>query len=153
MVRHFVRFLYTDALENPKETLAKHKEHLGALSHMYDVKLLHSICINEIEQTEMTHENVLVLLKYSRLYDIKSIASKAFVYLNQNKALLKTEEWKATVREDPTMLTALLESMTVMSAEQLAASGANNPSGAERSAKMQHKTLVVSLERLDPGNL
>ncbi|KAJ8538532.1 hypothetical protein K7X08_027753 [Anisodus acutangulus] len=104
----FIRFLYSACYEEGE--IKKFILHLLVLSHFYSVPSLKRMCIDRLEHSWLTSENVIDVLQLARECDAPLLALFCIRMVVRNfKSISSTEGWKVMRRANPALEQELLE--------------------------------------------
>lgn len=106
----FIRFLYSSCCE--EEELKEFVLHLLVLSHVFVVPSLKRTCIEHIERSSLTKENVVDVFQLALLCDAPRLSLICHRMILQNfKVVSTTEGWEVMKKSHPILERELLESM------------------------------------------
>ncbi|KAF8642761.1 hypothetical protein HU200_067143 [Digitaria exilis] len=109
-VRVFIRFLYSSRFE--QEQMNKHVLHLLALSHVFSVPSLKTVCTDQLERNFLAPDNVVDVLQLAELCDAPRLSLVCTrMIIRDFKTISLTDGWKVMRRANPSLEQELLESL------------------------------------------
>ncbi len=114
-VRVFLRYLYTDRLELPRESSTEGDLALAAnvlrLAHKYDVPLLAAKCSAHMLEN-MCQENASDILRLARRLGLRELEERAKHFVTEEAGkVIRTESWKELVMADPAVATDIISGL------------------------------------------
>ncbi len=114
-VRVFLKYLYTDRLELPRESCGEGDLALAAnvlkLAHKYDVPLLAAKCSAYMLEN-MCQENASDILRLARKFGLRELEERAKHFVTEEAGkVIKTESWKELVMADPAVATDIISGL------------------------------------------
>jgi hypothetical protein len=86
--------------------------HLLVLSHVFSVPSLKRVCINQLETSLLSPENVVDILQLARLCDAPRLSLVCTrMIIGDFKAITQTEGWRVMRQANPSLEQELLESL------------------------------------------
>lgn len=90
----------------------KHVLHLLALSHVFSVPSLKTVCIDQLERNFLAPDNVVDVLQLADLCDAPSLSLVCTrMIIRDFKTISLTDGWKVMRRVNPNLEQELLESL------------------------------------------
>ncbi|BAD87545.1 putative BTB and TAZ domain protein [Oryza sativa Japonica Group] len=109
-VHVFIRFLYSSRFEQYQ--MKRYVLHLLVLSHVFSVPSLKRVCINQLETSLLSPENVVDILQLARLCDAPRLSLVCTrMIIGDFKAITQTEGWRVMRQANPSLEQELLESL------------------------------------------
>lgn len=109
-VHVFIRFLYSSRFEQYQ--MKRYVLHLLVLSHVFSVPSLKRVCINQLETSLLSPENVVDILQLARLCDAPRLSLICTRMIIQDfKTITQTEGWRVMRQANPSLEQELLESL------------------------------------------
>ncbi|CAO2196635.1 unnamed protein product [Urochloa humidicola] len=132
-VHVFVRFLYSSRFE--QEQMKKHVLHLLALSHVFSVPSLKTVCIDQLERNFLSPDNVVDMLQLAELCDAPRLSLVCTrMIIGDFKTISLTDGWKLMRRVNPSLEQELLESLVEADTKKQ-----------ERAKRMEEKKVYLQL--------
>ncbi|CAL4960036.1 unnamed protein product [Urochloa decumbens] len=132
-VHVFIRFLYSSRFE--QEQMKKHVLHLLALSHVFSVPSLKTVCIDQLERNFLSPDNVVDILQLAGLCDAPRLSLVCTrMIIGDFKNICLTDGWKVMRRVNPSLEQELLESLVEADTKRQ-----------ERAKRMEEKKVYLQL--------
>ncbi|XP_072972076.1 BTB/POZ and TAZ domain-containing protein 4 [Typha angustifolia] len=132
-VRVFLRFLYSSCYE--QEDMNQFVLHLLVLSHVFVVPTLKRLCVQQVEQSLLTTENVVDVLQLARLCDAPRLSLLCHrMVVKDFNAVSESEGWKVMKQSNPSLETELLDSVVD-----------DDSRTSERSKKLEERKIYLRL--------
>ncbi|CAO1944106.1 unnamed protein product [Urochloa humidicola] len=132
-VHVFIRFLYSSRFE--QEQMKKHVLHLLALSHVFSVPSLKTVCIDQLERNFLSPDNVVDMLQLAELCDAPRLSLVCTrMIIGDFKTISLTDGWKLMRRVNPSLEQELLESLVEADTKKQ-----------ERAKRMEEKKVYLQL--------
>ncbi len=115
-VRVFLRYLYTDRLELPREPCIGEGDlalaaNVLRLAHKYDVPLLAAKCSAHMLEN-MCQENASDILRLARRFGLRELEERAKHFVTEEAGkVIRTESWKELVMADPAVATDIISGL------------------------------------------
>ncbi|KAG1342090.1 putative BTB/POZ and TAZ domain-containing protein 4 [Cocos nucifera] len=109
-VRALLRFLYSSCYEQVE--MNQFAMHLLVLSHVFAIPALKNVCVQQLERSLLTIENVVDVLQLARLFDAPRLGLICHRMIAKNFEVVSASEgWKVMKQSNPRLEKELLESV------------------------------------------